>query len=502
MKKSISFVLVLSMLLAAMLGVTSVAEAEPAAAKLDISYANLMFTDSVYPLFAVDYTAVYTGDKAEANALAAIKLEVYRNGELVDTLKPTTEVAAPKVGTIAFKQESFGFKNMGDIYTYRAVNGKAENSSDDVEYSVLEYALESSMLGDDKLATVVEKMIAVGAAAQTAFDYSDYDYDLAKKYSVTKLAGGATFADGTTKKIFVEGDTATYVASHNLAADKVVWYNNTLELQSTESTFTASYGESQTLFAVPAAQAVDMGNSYATKGSQLGYKDVGSSIVSIIGDFVDNGNADAESKFTMTFTLATNSATSMQINLRNTEYMNPNTSSANVAESTIDSKTGINNRQKANISLFRGASAKGYLGPRYNAKGGCVNNSETVCYNIAPLSTAASGTVGEYITYSIVFDISGQADCPVCTKATGCTNCNTDGVNDGKTYTMSFYVNGEYKLTTILPILLSYEIEVDGVATTKKFFDNNLQLNFSSNPFVNLYIKHFAITAGDINDYK
>ena len=486
------------MLLAAMLGVTSVAEEPAAAAKLDITYANLMFSDSVYPLFAVDYTAVYTGDKAETNALAAIKLEVYRNGELVDTLKPTTEVAAPQVGTIAFKQESFGFKNMGDIYTYRAVNGTAENTSDDIEYSVLEYALESSMIGNDKLTTVVEKMIAVGAAAQTAFDYTDYDYDLAKKYSVTKLVGGATFADGTTKKIFTEGDTATYVASHKLAAEKVVWYNNTLELQSTESTFTASYGESQTLFAVPAAQAVDMGDSYATKGSQLGYKTVGASIVSIIGDFVDNGNADAESKFTMTFTLATNSATSMQINFRNTAYMNPSTSSANVTESS-----SVLNRQKANVSLFRGASAKGYLGPRYSNKGVCVNNSDPVCYNIAPLSTAASGAVGEYITYSIVFDISGQADCPACTKATGCTNCNTDGISDGKTYTMSFYVNGEYKLTTILPILLSYDLTAeDSTVTTHKFFDENLQLYFSANPFSNLYIKHFAITAGDINDYK
>ncbi len=494
MKKSISFILVLSMLLAAMLGITSTAE-ESAAAKLDVSYANLMFTDSVYPLFAVDYTAVYT---AAADAAKAIKLEVYRNGVLVDTLDPATDVDDTPAGTIPFKQESFGFKNMGDIYTYRAVNGKAENSSEDIEYSVLEYALESSMLGDEKLATVVEKMIAVGASAQAAFDYKDYNYDLTKKYSVTKLAGGATFADGTTKKIFVEGDTSTYVASHKLAADKVVWYNNALELQGTAATYIASYGESQTLFAVPAAQAYDMGDSYATKGSQIGYNSVGASIASIVGDFANNGNANAESKFTMTFTLATNSATGMQIFLRNTAYMNPSTAAANVAESS-----SALNRQKANISLFRGASAKGYLGPRYSSSGVCVNNTNSVCTNIWPLSTAASGTVGEYITYSIVFDLSGQADCPACTKATGCTNCNTDGTSDGKTMTMAFYVNGVLKLTAVLPILLSYTLEAeDGTVTTHKFFDENLVLNFSSNPFSNLYIKHFAITAGDVNDYK
>ncbi len=487
------------MLLSALLGVVSVAETtENAEAKLDISNASLYFGDTVYPLFAVDYTAVYTGDKAEANALAAIKLEVYSDGVLIETLSPTNEIAAPEAGTIVFKQENIGLKNMGDIYTYKAVNGTDANASDSVEYSVLEYALECKTLDDAKLTKVVDKMIAVGASAQTAFKYSGYDYDLTKNYSVTKLAGGATFADGTTKKIFVEGDTSTYVASHKLAADKVVWYNNALELQGTAATYIASYGESQTLFAVPAAQAYDMGDSYATKGSQIGYNSVGASIASIVGDFANNGNANAESKFTMTFTLATNSATGMQINLRNTAYMNPSTAAANVAESS-----SALNRQKANISLFRGASAKGYLGPRYSSSGVCVNNTNSVCTNIWPLSTAASGTVGEYITYSIVFDLSGQADCPACTKATGCTNCNTDGTSDGKTMTMAFYVNGVLKLTAVLPILLSYTLEAeDGTVTTHKFFDENLVLNFSSNPFSNLYIKHFAITAGDVNDYK
>jgi len=194
------------MLLAAMLGVTSVAEEPAAAAKLDITYANLMFSDSVYPLFAVDYTAVYTGDEAETDALAAIKLEVYRNDVLVDTLEPTTEVAAPEVGTIAFKQESFGFKNMGDIYTYRAVNGTAENASDDIEYSVLEYAVMAKAIPDEKLANVVEKMLAVGAAAQDAFNYTEYDYDLGEKYGIV-IVGGATAE--TRKTLAKVGESVT-----------------------------------------------------------------------------------------------------------------------------------------------------------------------------------------------------------------------------------------------------------------------------------------------------
>ena len=490
MKKSISFVLVLSMLLAAMLGVTSVAEAELAAAKLDISYANLMFTDSVYPLFAVDYTAVYTGDKAEASALAAIKLEVYRNGELVDTLSPSSEELGAPAGTIPFKQESFGFKNMGDIYTYRAVNGKAENTSDDVEYSVLEYALESSMLGNDKLATVVEKMIAVGASAQAAFGYKDYNYDLTKKYSVTKLAGGATFADGTTKKIFVEGDTSTYVASHNLAAEKVVWYNNTLELQSTESTFTASYGESQTLFAVPAAQAVA---GSITKGAQV-KTEFTAAVVDIVGDFANNGNASAQDTFTLSFAIATNSATgSTKIELRNTAYMSTG-SSGNVNQ--------YNGATKCGVSLWS-TTALGHMGTRYsdNKKGVCVNSKNPEAMNLAPMSMdVAAGSKGDYVMVSIVFDL--DADCPLCTSETGCDYCNLAGsktsAKNGRTPMMYFYVDGVQKMSTILPVNLSYT--VSGEDKVRYYFDNNLAISFTT--FSNLYIKDFTVVPGDINDYK
>ena len=167
------------MLLSALLGIVSVAE--DTEAKLDISDASLYFGDTVYPLFAVDYTAVYTGDSAAKDAAAAIKLEVYSDGVLIETLEPTSENVGAPAGTIAFKQENIGLKNMGDIYTYKAVNGVAENASDSVEYSILEYALECKTLDDEKLIKVIDKMLAVGASAQTAFKYSNYDYDLTKK---------------------------------------------------------------------------------------------------------------------------------------------------------------------------------------------------------------------------------------------------------------------------------------------------------------------------------
>ena len=472
-----------------MLGVVSGAATEETK-KLDISLANLQFADAVYPLFAVDYTAVYTGDKAEASALAAIKLEVYRNGELIETLRPATENLGNPAGTIAFKHEMIGLKNMGDIYTYRAVNGTAANSSDEVEYSILEYALESSMLGDDKLTNVVEKMIAVGAAAQTAFNYTDYDYDLAKKYSVTKLAGGATFADGTTKKIFTEGDTATYVASHKLTAEKVVWYNNTLELQGTDSTYTASYGQSQTLFAVPAAQAVA---GSITKGAQV-KTEFTAAVVDIVGDFANNGNASAQDTFTLSFAIATNSATgSTKIELRNTAYMSTG-SSSNINQ--------YNGATKCGVSLWS-TTALGHMGTRYssNKRGVCVNSKDPEAMNLAPMSMdVVAGSKGDYVMVSIVFDL--DADCPLCTSETGCDYCNLAGsktsAKNGRTPMMYFYVDGVQKMSTILPVNLSYT--VSGEDKVRYYFDNNLTISFTT--FTNLYIKDFTVVPGDINDYK
>ena len=115
------------MLLSAMVGVVSFADTTPTAeAKLNVSHANLVFEDAVYPLIAADYTAVYTGDKAATNAAAAVKLEVYKGDELIETLSPTTDDVDNPAGTVAFKQKNIGLKNMGDIYTYRAINNKAE----------------------------------------------------------------------------------------------------------------------------------------------------------------------------------------------------------------------------------------------------------------------------------------------------------------------------------------------------------------------------------------
>lgn len=359
MKKSISLILVLSMLLAAMLGVTSAAEEEPAAtAKLDITYANLMFSDSVYPLFAVDYTAVYTGDKAEASALAAIKLEVYRNGVLVDTLKPTTEVAAPQPGTIAFKQESFGFKNMGDIYTYRAVNGTAENASDDIEYSVLEYALESSMLGNDKLTNVVEKMIAVGAAAQTAFDYTDYDYDLNEKYGMV-IVGGATAE--TRKTLAKVGETVTPAMNSAAFPAGAELYDTATFEPATAATIAVTEGVSRYFYFGTDIYG-DKAGAYTTATDHTG-TDFNMAKLNTTGSYIFDKDNDS-------YTSASNKAKSGNVMFQ-MPYNKPNAWTISKNQATGWGETG-NNRyisvissDKANVLNYSGGSidyvAKKYL---------------------------------------------------------------------------------------------------------------------------------------------
>lgn len=191
-----------------MLGVISFAEdgETEAAPRLKIEMANLSFEDAVYPLFAVNYTAVYGED--EAAALENVKIEVYdKNGNHIETLSPDTSIEAPD-GTIAFKHMEIGLKNMGDIYTYKAVNGEDKNASEGVKYSILEYAIKITESADENLKDAIAKMIAVGAAAQTAFGHTgNYDlnnYDLKNKTYGIVVVGGAT-AD--TRKHIAAADT-------------------------------------------------------------------------------------------------------------------------------------------------------------------------------------------------------------------------------------------------------------------------------------------------------
>ena len=151
MKRTLSLVLVLAMVLSAMLGVVSFAEeAEEPTATLEVTQANLEFSNSVYLYIAVDYSAIGSAD--------GITLKITNNKTGKSTvLAPNSKITAP-TGCVAFKYIDLGSKNMGDELTLQALkDGKASGAAK--TYSVLEYALKAQGKGDAKLTKLMDAML-------------------------------------------------------------------------------------------------------------------------------------------------------------------------------------------------------------------------------------------------------------------------------------------------------------------------------------------------------
>ena len=107
MKRTLSLILTLALVLGAMLAIIPTAEEAAApAGSIEISQANVQFGNSVYLLIAVDYTDAYaTAEEAKANVTISV------DGK---TLTPDESVEAPE-GTVGFKYTDLGAKNMGDV---------------------------------------------------------------------------------------------------------------------------------------------------------------------------------------------------------------------------------------------------------------------------------------------------------------------------------------------------------------------------------------------------
>ena len=258
MKKALSLILTLTLLLSAMLGVTSSAEGE-SGAELDITSANLQFASTVYLLVSVDYSA-YGID--ENGAMSAVTLTVTgKDGVESAPLSADAEVMATEgfpEGAVGFKYTDLGAKNMGDELTLQAYyNG--EKSGDPSVYSVLEYTIKAKETypSDTALALVCDTLIAFGAEAQKSFGYTG-DFDLSKNHSLVKLIGGATFSNGLTKAILEEGTESDLTASHYTFCKDVIWYNTKMQVRSTEDIAKFSYnGMNETYFAAPADIAAE-----------------------------------------------------------------------------------------------------------------------------------------------------------------------------------------------------------------------------------------------------
>lgn len=242
MKRTLSMVLVLAMLISAMLGVVSFADTEAAGPVLKVSKATVEFGSSVYVYIAVDYSAFGSSEGITLN----IKNNKTNNSV---NLTPDTSLEALE-GCVAFKYDTIGAKHMGDELTIQAMkDGKA--SGDAKTFSVLEYALKAEDLNEQKLTALMDAMLAYGAAAQDAYNYEG-TYDLSvEDYSLVTLPDGATFANGAKKAILKDKDQLT--ATKSDANDTDYWLNSAIQQIGQGKSITISYKkDNQHLFIAPA----------------------------------------------------------------------------------------------------------------------------------------------------------------------------------------------------------------------------------------------------------
>ena len=223
MRKNISFLLVIAMILSAMLGITSYADgSESSTPTLDVAYANLEFGNKVYLYVAVDYSAFDSYDGVE------LKMTNNKTGEST-VFSPSRKITAP-TGCVVFKCTTLGPKNMGDELTLQPLKDGAPCGEAKI-YSILEYALKAQIQGDEALAEFMVGMLEFGAAHQTWQKYEG-SYDLSKLYSLIVVEGIGSLEGGAHKAIVLR-DATVIAGSGDVTA---TWYNFADEAQGTGAT--------------------------------------------------------------------------------------------------------------------------------------------------------------------------------------------------------------------------------------------------------------------------
>ena len=242
MKRIITLITVLAMMLSSLVGITSFAEGDALDGSVSIKSANLEFGSNVYLLIAVDYSAAYSNAAA---AKAAVYITV--DGEkLLPDDSVEKEVGVPE-GCIAFKYTKLGAQNMGDVLEIKAYNGEA--LEDSTTYSILEYIVKAKATksDDQALMLVLSKLQSFGAAAQKVFNHTG-DYALADEngninYGLV-LVGGSS----TAKTIAKVGSTLTPVADGTIfTKSDVKLYNLTFDVVE-NGTLTVAEGVSRYFF--------------------------------------------------------------------------------------------------------------------------------------------------------------------------------------------------------------------------------------------------------------
>ena len=221
--KKIIFLLV-TLILIATLSVFAISvfasDEEP---KLDITGANLVFSERTHLLFAVD---IEGADKDDVELLIFRGTGVTKDncikGNETASLKTTGKtVNEGKIKGYVFEYGDLMAAELTEnVYAraYCEVGGE-EYYSEVLKYSVLQYATNKlGMTGtptkNEKLKTMLESMLIYGAASQ---EYFDVNTDrLATDEYVKYYFDGATLNDGTTYGLFKKGETITVTADSSL----------------------------------------------------------------------------------------------------------------------------------------------------------------------------------------------------------------------------------------------------------------------------------------------
>ena len=254
MKRSLSIILALALLISAFVCIVPTAE-EERTGSLEICSANLQFGSNIYLMVAVDYSDLYDSYDA-AKAGVTVKITEKNGRETILTADDSVaETDGFPTNSVGFKHTTLPAKGMGDVLTIQAYAG-GEASGESIIYSILEYAIKtkSEYPDDAPLCNAIDAMIEFGAEAQKAFEH-DFDYDLTKDHTIAKLVGGAKFANGYAKTILEEGaDPVT--ATHPDYTSDAIWYNTSLQVRGNEPTLSISYtGKTETYFAAPSSIA-------------------------------------------------------------------------------------------------------------------------------------------------------------------------------------------------------------------------------------------------------
>lgn len=231
MKRSLSLIIVFTMLLSTLLATGAVSASAETSGELKVSYANVEFNEAVYLLIAVDYSGVY---KSKSDAKANVTLSI--DGRTLTADESVMETAGFPENSVGFKYTDLAAKNMGDELAIQAYD-KGVASGDAVTYSILEYAIKNrESRGDDTaLMNAIDSMLKYGAEAQKAFLSSGetlesaYDHVLAENGKLVNYGLVVISGANVKKEIRRAGDTyvpatdklspTLYDMSYNKVAD-------------------------------------------------------------------------------------------------------------------------------------------------------------------------------------------------------------------------------------------------------------------------------------------